>query len=108
MHERNSTLGSGEWTLNQHVEPRYKVVDIKHSRSKQRTDQRVLLLTLKFLALKKTVFYPVKNTSQNFFDFYLPYSMQLFSADPKIPRRIFLFICDIKYSTYYKVTTANF
>ena len=34
----------------------YKVVDIKHSRSKQRTDQRVLLLTLKFLALKKLFF----------------------------------------------------
>ena len=27
-----------------------------HSRSKQRTDQRVLVLTLKFLALKKLVF----------------------------------------------------
>ena len=29
-----------------------------HSRSKQRTDQRVLVLTLKFLALKKLVFPP--------------------------------------------------
>jgi hypothetical protein len=43
-----------------------------HIRSKQRTDQRVLVLTLKFLALKKTGFSPVKNTSQNFFDFCLP------------------------------------
>ena len=29
---------------------------LSHSRSKQRTDQRVLVLTLKFLALKKLVF----------------------------------------------------
>ena len=29
-----------------------------HSRSKQRTDQRVLVLTLKFLALKKNWFSP--------------------------------------------------
>ena len=31
---------------------------IYHSRSKQRTDQKVLELTLKFLALKKLVFSP--------------------------------------------------
>ena len=43
-----------------------------HSRSKQRTDLRVLELTLKFLALKKTSFSPVKNTSQICFDFCLP------------------------------------
>ena len=43
-----------------------------HSRSQQRTHQRVLVLTLKFLALKKTGFSPVKNTSQDFFDFLLP------------------------------------
>ena len=57
---------------------------IYHSRSKLRTDQRVLVLTLKFLALKKLVFPPVKNTSQIFFDLFYLYSMQLFSADPKI------------------------
>ena len=44
-----------------------------HSRSKQRTDQRVLILTLKFLALKKqTGFPPVKNTFKFFFDFCSP------------------------------------
>ena len=43
-----------------------------HSRSKQRTNQRVLVLTLKFLALQKIGFSPVKKTSQNFFDFCLP------------------------------------
>ena len=43
-----------------------------HSRSKQRTDQRVLILTLKFLAPKKTGFPPVKNTSKFFFDFCSP------------------------------------
>ena len=32
-------------------------VHMYHSRSKQRTDQRVLVLTLKFLALKKLVFW---------------------------------------------------
>ena len=45
----------------------------KHSRNQQRTDQRVLVLTSKFLALKKQlVFPPVKNTSQFFFEFFLP------------------------------------
>ena len=43
-----------------------------HSRSQQRTDQRVLVHTLKFLALKKTGFSPVKSTSQKVFDFFLP------------------------------------
>ena len=100
----------------------FSISDVtSHSRSKQRTDQRVLVLTLKFLALKITGFSLVKNTSQNFFDFclslfyatfqcgpynifkkklnllfthkkYFPisltfvylYSMQLFSANPKI------------------------
>jgi hypothetical protein len=54
--------------------------DLDHSRGKQRTEQRVLVLTLKFLALKKTVFSPVKKTSQ----FFYLYSMQLFSADATI------------------------
>ena len=53
--------------------------------SQQRTDQKVfwvLALTLKLLALKKKKgFSPLKNTSQIFFDFFLPYSKQLFSAD---------------------------
>ena len=53
-----------------------------HSGSQQRTDQRVL--TLKFLALNKTDFSPVKNTSQNFFDFFYLYSMQRFSVDATI------------------------
>ena len=43
-----------------------------HSRSQQRTDQRVFVLTLKFLALKNPGFSPVKNTFQNFFDLFLP------------------------------------
>ena len=55
-----------------------------HSRSQQKTDQRVLVLTLKFLALKKTGFSPVKNTSQNFIDLFYLYSMQLFRADTTI------------------------
>ena len=45
------------------------------------TDQRVLVLVLKFLVLKKTRFFPVKNISQICFDFSFLYSMQLFSAD---------------------------
>ena len=60
----------------------------EHSRSKQRTDQRVLVLTIKFLALKKTGFSLIKNTS-NFFCFVYLYSMQLSSADPTIE----LFFC---------------
>ena len=52
-----------------------------HSRSQQRSNQRILLLTLKFLALKKTCFSPRKNTSRNFLTFLNLYSMQLFSAD---------------------------
>ena len=44
----------------------------------------VLVLTLKFLALKNTGFSPVKNTSQNYFDFFYLYAMQLFSADTTI------------------------
>ena len=40
------------------------ILGTDHSRSQQRTDHRVLLLTLKFAALKKTGFSPVKNTSQ--------------------------------------------
>ena len=55
-----------------------------HSRSKQRTDQRVLVLILKFLALKKR-FSPRKKILPKFFlTFVYLYSMQLFSADPKI------------------------
>ena len=57
----------------------------KHNRSQQRTDQRVLVLTLKFLAVKKlTGFSTIKNASQIFFDFFYIYSMQRFSADIKI------------------------
>ena len=58
---------------------------VEHSRSIQRTDQRVLVLTLKFLALKKTGF-PDKKYFTNFFflTFVYLYSMQLFSADPTI------------------------
>ena len=53
-----------------------------HSRSKQRTDQRVLVLTLKFLALKKICFNPVKNTSKIFFDFCLPLLYATFQCGP--------------------------
>ena len=41
-----------------------------HSRSKQRTDQRVLVLTFKFLALRNW-FFPRKKYFLNFFDFCL-------------------------------------
>ena len=62
--------------------PKMGAKSLSHSRSKQRTDQRVLVLTLKFLALKKLVF-PIKILSKFLIFFYL-YSMQLNSADPKI------------------------
>ena len=54
------------------------------SRSQQGTDQRVIVLTLKFLALKNW-FFPSKKYLQIFFLllFYL-FTMQLFSADPTI------------------------
>ena len=55
-----------------------------HSRSKQRTDQRVLVFTLKFLALKKLVFPRTKFFPNFFLTFVYLYSMQLFSADPTI------------------------
>ena len=55
-----------------------------HSRSKQRTDQRVFSTYTQIFSPKKTGFSPVKNTSQFFFDFFYLYSMQLFSADPTI------------------------
>ena len=58
------------------------LVGVMHSRNKQRTDQRVLVLTLKFLALKKTGFFPVKNTSQNVFDFCLPLFYATFQCGP--------------------------
>ena len=41
------------------------------SRSQQRTDLRVLVLTLKYLAPQKTGYSPVKSTSLNCFDFFL-------------------------------------
>ena len=52
-----------------------------HSRSQQRTDQRVLVLTLNFLALKNC-FSPVKSTSQSFFDFCLPLFYATFQCGP--------------------------
>ena len=55
-----------------------------HSRSKQRTDQRVLVLTLKFLAPKELAFSPEKNASQIVLTFIYLYSIQPFSADPTI------------------------
>ena len=42
------------------------------------------VFTLKFLALKKPVFSRIKNTYHVFLTFVYLYSMQLFSADPKI------------------------
>jgi hypothetical protein len=53
-----------------------------HNRSKQRTDQRVLVLTLKLLALTKSGFPPVKNTSKFFFDFCLPLFYATFQCGP--------------------------
>ena len=40
------------------------------------------VFTLKFLALKKTVFSPIKNTFQNFFDFCLPLFYATFQCGP--------------------------
>ena len=57
-------------------------IRILHSRSQQRSDQRVSTLT--FLALKKPVFFPRKKYFPNFFHFFHLYSMQLFRADPTI------------------------
>ena len=42
------------------------------------------VFTLKSLVLKNLVFPPLKNTFQIFLTFVYLYSMQLFSADPKI------------------------
>jgi hypothetical protein len=53
-----------------------------HSRSQQRTDQRVLVLTLKILALKRTGFSPVKYTSQNSIDFFLLLFYATFQCGP--------------------------
>ena len=55
---------------------------IYHSRSKLRTDQRVLVLTLKFLALKKLVFPPVKILPKFFLDFFLPLFYATFQCRP--------------------------
>ena len=66
---------SRKFTLGHMTKGRYPVKCPQlstHSRSKQRTDQRVLVLTLKFLALTKSGFSPIKNTSKNYFDFCLP------------------------------------
>jgi hypothetical protein len=54
------------------------------SRSQQRTGQRFLILTLKFLALKKAGFLRKKKLSNFFFTFFNLYSMQLSSADATI------------------------
>ena len=40
-----------------------------------------LSTNIEIVSPKKNGFSPLKNTSQNFFDFFLPYSKQLFSAD---------------------------
>jgi hypothetical protein len=53
-------------------------VDCMHSRSKQRTDQRILVFTLKFLALKKTCFPPYKIL----LDFCLPLFYATFPCGP--------------------------
>ena len=52
-----------------------------HSRSKQRTDQGVLVLTLKFLALKNW-FFPRKKYFLNFFDFCLLLFYATFQCGP--------------------------
>ena len=61
----------------------------KHSRSKESTDQRVLVFTLKFLALKKTGVFSVKMLPNFFFTFVYLYSMQVFNADPTIFQKYF-------------------
>ena len=52
--------------------PNYLYLRLLHSRSKQRTDQRVLVLTLKFLALKNWVFPYKKYFIKFFWFFFLP------------------------------------
>ena len=56
---------------------------VLHSRSKQRTDQRVLVLTYtQIFSPKKTGFSPLKNTSQKFFDFCLSLFYATFQWGP--------------------------
>ena len=56
---------------------------ILHSRSKQRTDQRVLVCTYtQIFSPKKTGFSPIKSTSQTFFDFCLPLFYATFQCGP--------------------------
>ena len=62
-----------------------------HSRSHQRTNQRVLVLTYKFLALK-TLFFPREKYFPTFLTFIYLYSMQLFSADHKYFQNFFKLI----------------
>ena len=69
----------------QHFMVYLESLSFTHSWSRQGTDQRVLVNTyIEIFSPKKTVFSPVRNTSQTFFDFYCLYSMQLFSADATI------------------------
>ena len=65
------------------LSPLWRTLQCEHSRSKQRTDQMVLVLTLKFLALKKPGFSPRnKYFPKIFLTCVYLCSMQLFSADP--------------------------
>ena len=69
-------------------------MSIIHIRSQQRTDQRVLVLTLKFLALKKLVFLLQKYFPICFWLFSNFYSMQFFSADATVfSKKKDLFFC---------------
>jgi hypothetical protein len=61
---------------------RSEICSCAHSRCQQRTDQMVLVLTLKLLPLKKLGFSPVKNTYQNFFYFFLPLFYATFQCRP--------------------------
>ena len=70
------------WNSNLKQQHSHSTVAMYHSRSQQRTDQRVLVLTLKILALKRTGFSPVKYTSQNSIDFFLLLFYATFQCRP--------------------------
>jgi hypothetical protein len=70
-----------------------------HSRTQQRTDQRVLVCTyIEIFGPKKTGFSPVKILPKIFLHFFYLYSMQLFSADNTIfSKKNWIFFCPWKH-----------
>ena len=66
----------------------YRVVASKTQIREQMSGPDLHVFTLKFLALEKTGYSPIKNTFPVFKKIVYLYSMQLFSADPKIFSKI--------------------